>query len=71
MGGVQEGRQGVEADYETTDEFREAWKLKARDVLAKAEFRRRKLTKRVHTSALKAHASEQRDHGSHLVMSVL
>lgn len=44
---LQEGRQGVETDFEATDEFREAWKMKTRDVLAKAEWRRRKLTKRV------------------------
>ena len=30
-----------------TPEFHEAWKLKARDVMARAEWRRRKLTKRV------------------------
>lgn len=30
-----------------TEEFHEAWKLKARDVMARAEWRRRKLTKRV------------------------
>lgn len=37
----------METDFEATDEFREAWKMKTRDVLAKAEWRRRKLTKRV------------------------
>jgi DnaJ family protein C protein 8 len=37
----------VEAEWEKTDEFHDAWKLKARDMLARAEFRRRKLTKRV------------------------
>jgi hypothetical protein len=30
-----------------TDEFHEQWRIKARDVLARAEWRRRKLTKRV------------------------
>ena len=41
------GKSGVEAGWEQTEEFHEAWKVKARDVLAKAEWRRRKLTKRV------------------------
>jgi hypothetical protein len=44
---VQAGREGVEAAWEGTDEFHEAWKAKARDMLARAEWRRRKLTKRV------------------------
>ncbi len=43
----QGGREGFEAEWEKTDEFHETWKLKARDMLARAEFRRRKLTKRV------------------------
>lgn len=41
-----EGRGGVEAAWEATEDFQEKWKLKARDVLARAEFRRRRLTKR-------------------------
>ena len=41
------GGAGVAAAYEATPEFHDAWKAKARDVLAKAEWRRRKLTKRV------------------------
>lgn len=45
--GAQEGREGVEAEWERSDAFHEAWKLKARDMLARAEWRRRKLTKRV------------------------
>jgi len=40
------GKSGVEAGWEQTAEFHEAWKIKARDVLAKAEWRRRKMTKR-------------------------
>ena len=43
----EEGREGVLATYEATPEFQEAWKVKARDVMARAEWRRRKLTKRV------------------------
>lgn len=35
------------ADSCQTEEFHEQWKLKARDVLARSEWRRRKLTKRV------------------------
>lgn len=41
-----EGRQGVEAAWEETEDFHEKWRLKAQDVLARSEFRRRKLTKR-------------------------
>ena len=41
-----EGRQGVEAEWEETEDFHEKWKMKSRDVLARAEFRRRKLNKR-------------------------
>ncbi len=44
---AQEGREGVEAEWERSDGYHEAWKLKARDMLARAEWRRRKLTKRV------------------------
>ena len=43
----EEGREGLVAAYEATPEFHEAWKVKARDVMARAEWRRRKLTKRV------------------------
>lgn len=35
------------ACHPQTDEFHEQWRIKARDVLARAEWRRRKLTKRV------------------------
>ena len=37
----------MEAEWEKTDEFHSAWKAKSREMLARAEFRRRKLTKRV------------------------
>ncbi|KAK9845176.1 hypothetical protein WJX84_002401 [Apatococcus fuscideae] len=42
-----EGKEGVQAEYEQSPEFHDAWKQKARDMLAKAEWRRRKLTKRL------------------------
>lgn len=42
-----DGREGVEAAWEKTPEFHEAWKAKARDMLARAEFRRQKLTARL------------------------
>ena len=44
---VQEGQKGVEAKYMQSPEFHEAWKAQARDMLARAEFRKRKLTQRV------------------------
>jgi hypothetical protein len=37
----------VEEEWERTDAFHDRWKAKARDVLAKGEWRKRKLTKRV------------------------
>lgn len=43
----QEGKQGVEAQYEQSEEFQEKWKVKGREMLARAEWRRRKLTKRI------------------------
>ena len=44
---LQEGKEGVEAAYEKTSQFHEAWKVKARDMIAQNEWRKRKLTKRV------------------------
>lgn len=49
------GREGVEKEWEETDDFHEKWKTKSRDVLARSEFRRRKLNKRCashHTTTL-------------------
>lgn len=43
----EKGLQGVQEAWEETDDFHEKWKMTARDVLAKAEFRRRKLDKRI------------------------
>ena len=42
-----EGRDGVEAEYEKSEAFHDAWRLKSRDMLARAEFRRRKLVQRL------------------------
>ncbi|KAK9798524.1 hypothetical protein WJX73_007542 [Symbiochloris irregularis] len=53
-----EGRQGVEADWEATDEYHQAWKMKARDILAKAEWRRRKLNKRMKDEQLRLEEDE-------------
>ncbi|KAG1680813.1 hypothetical protein FOA52_008146 [Chlamydomonas sp. UWO 241] len=41
------GRAGVEAAYEQSDEFHEAWKIKAREYLAQSEWRRRKTIHRL------------------------
>lgn len=41
------GKEGVQATYERSPEFHEAWKEKSHLVLARSEWRRRKLTKRV------------------------
>ena len=43
----EDGRAGVEAEWERTADFHLLWKNKSRDMLARAEWRRRKLTKRV------------------------
>lgn len=45
-----EGRDGVEAEYEAGEAFHDAWMLKSRDMLARAEFRRRKLVQRLQAS---------------------
>lgn len=44
---LQDGQKGVEAKYMQSPEYHEAWKAQARDMLARAEFRKRKLTQRV------------------------
>ena len=41
------GRQGVEAQWEQSDEFHDLWKAKGREFLAKTEWKRRKTVKRV------------------------
>lgn len=48
---AQEGRDGIEAEWEKTDEFHEKWRLKAREFLANVEWRKRKLGKRVRRGA--------------------
>lgn len=67
----EDGRTGVEAAYQQTDEFHERWKMKARDVMARTEWRKRKLTKRIAADterakeehkATKAEAKKKRDH---------
>ncbi|KAL3132650.1 hypothetical protein ABBQ32_009172 [Trebouxia sp. C0010 RCD-2024] len=42
-----DGQKGVEAKYMQSPEYHEAWKAQARDMLARAEFRKRKLTQRL------------------------
>ncbi len=46
-----DGEVGVAKRWEGEPEFHEAWKAKGRDLLAKAEFRRRKLTLRLKVRA--------------------
>lgn len=41
-----DGREGVERDWEETEDFHEKWRVKSQDVLARAAFRRIKLAKR-------------------------
>ena len=51
---LQDGREGVEAVYETTDEFHEAWVKKSREVIMNAAWRKQKLGKRVSLCPQKA-----------------
>lgn len=44
---AEEGKRGIQGAWERSEEFHEAWKAKGRDILAKAEWRRRKMTKRL------------------------
>lgn len=44
---AQSGREGVEQEWEKSDEFHEKWKMKARELLANMEWRKRKVVKRV------------------------
>lgn len=54
----EEGRDGIEAEWEKTEEFHERWKEKARDVLARMEWRKRKLGKRLKEETLRLEAKE-------------
>lgn len=42
-----DGAAGVEQDWESSEEFHDRWKAQARDYLAKAEFRKRQLNRRI------------------------
>lgn len=57
-----EGREGVEAAWEQSDEFHERWKMKAREVLANTAWRKKKITKRIadETARGKEEAKEER-----------
>ena len=44
---MKEGKEGVLASFESSEHFHDDWKSKATEMLARGEFRRRKLTKRV------------------------
>eukprot|EP00775_Hariotina_reticulata_P002209 gene2209-2524_t len=48
------GKEGVQEQYEQTDDFHERWKLKARDMMAKSEWRRRRLAKRLKDETARA-----------------
>ncbi|GLI71078.1 hypothetical protein VaNZ11_015996 [Volvox africanus] len=55
----EEGRDGIEAEWEKTDEFHERWKMKARDVLARSEWRKRKLGNRLKEETLRLEEKEK------------
>ena len=48
------GREGVEAQWEQTEEFHNLWKVKSREYLAKTEWKRRKTVKRVRIRGTRA-----------------
>ncbi|EFJ52445.1 molecular chaperone [Volvox carteri f. nagariensis] len=55
----EEGRDGIEAEWEKSEEFHERWKMKARDVLARSEWRKRKLGKRLKEETLRLEEKEK------------
>ncbi|KAL6780195.1 hypothetical protein ACKKBF_B14085 [Auxenochlorella protothecoides x Auxenochlorella symbiontica] len=55
------GTEGVQAAYEGTAQFHEAWKLKAREVLANSEWRRRKLNRRIEEETERAKAEHKQE----------
>ncbi|GIL85979.1 hypothetical protein Vretifemale_14255 [Volvox reticuliferus] len=55
----EDGRDGIEAEWEKTDEFHERWKMKARDVLARSEWRKRKLGNRLKEETLRLEEKEK------------
>ena len=42
-----DGKDGVEAEYEGSQAFHDAWRLRSQDMLARAAFRRKKLVQRL------------------------
>eukprot|EP00891_Asterochloris_glomerata_P000951 jgi/Astpho2/951/gw1.00016.191.1_t len=55
----QDGMKGVEQQYRSSEEYHEAWKMKARDLLAKSEFRKRKITMRLKEETERVEAEEK------------
>lgn len=53
------GREAIEAEWEKSEEFHERWRMKARDVLARMEWRKRKLGKRLTEETLRIEAKEE------------
>lgn len=49
-----QGIKGVQAAYEKSDDFHEKWKIKSRDMLARTEWRKRRLTQRITEGAERA-----------------
>ncbi|KAG2430472.1 hypothetical protein HXX76_009995 [Chlamydomonas incerta] len=55
----EDGRDGLEAEWEKSDEFHERWRVKSRDVLARSEWRKRKLGKRLKEETLRIEEKEK------------
>ncbi|GMH40168.1 hypothetical protein BSKO_08072 [Bryopsis sp. KO-2023] len=57
----EEGRAGVEAEYEKSEDFHVKWMAKAREILAKTEWRKRKLAKRLREEEDRIEVEEKED----------
>lgn len=57
----QDGVAGVERDWETSDEFHDMWKAKAREFLAQAEFRKRQINRRIKEEEERAAKEKQEE----------
>lgn len=64
----EKGREGIEEEYEQSDEFHERWRVKARELLTNTEWRRRKLVKRIKSEEerVKEEIADDRDRAKKL-----
>ena len=53
-----DGKDGVEAEFEKSQAFHDAWRVKSQDMLARAAFRRKKLVQRLQVSMQLSHEKQ-------------